>query len=404
MTRKATPGTAKPGATPPAESRPAAGVEKAGAEAAAAGAAGEGNAERGTRNAEGKGTGDPASRGGKAAAATPGQESAETFAERVEREQLGVAGVSQLGTGKDAGAAAGEGDGADGGAEAGEGDGAGDGDGADAGDETNAGEGADDLAGEITPQVQAKIDRRIGKEVAKTKAAKTEAERLAAENAALKAQLEGKGKAEKPVPSAAVGVHPVMEMTAEELEARESQIFDFEEWAAEHPEGYEAPDGSKSYTAKEIAVSLAKLRRERDWFIPRARKALEAAAAEDATVQTVYPELLKEGSPDRATLEAFAKRVPGIKQFSNWKIMVGDMIHRERERSVQAKKSGSAGGVALPKTPAPKAPAAPGAGGGGGGALPTPQGSKPKVTLDQVISNEPGALETFFQEVGRASK
>jgi hypothetical protein len=161
--------------------------------------------------------------------------------------------------------------------------------GAEAGEETGAEAEATDETGEqgaeeeraarLTPAQQKIFDARLGKEVGKRKAAEEKAAKLEADLASAKAATE----------ETTVDVARTLQVLPEYLKPGEAavlkqdaELVKFEDWAAEHWDGYESTDGGKSYTAAqvrkrhaEVTREHARIARQADEIRERARKDMQ---------------------------------------------------------------------------------------------------------------------------------
>jgi len=211
----------------------------------------------------------------------------------------------------------------------------------------------------LPPEVQEKVDRRIGKEVARRKEAEEllEAERtLSKELTAKVSDLETKGR-EGPAGSGTENRLLLADSEAE-LEKREDFLWRVEEFCEENRDGYEGKgtDQDPSYTAEEIRTRLLQVRRERERDLPRAREMLKRRAAFEAVTREAYPELADPRSDLSAEANRVLARVPGLKALPDYKLVLGDLLAGRKAREV--KKTGPAR-VAPKPPPAPAAPTPP---------------------------------------------
>lgn len=114
-------------------------------------------------------------------------------------------------------------------------------------------------AAKLTPAQQKIFDARLGKEVGKRKAAEEKAAKLEADLAAAKAATE----------ETTVDVARTLQVMPEYLKPGEAAVLKqdeamiaFQDWAADHWDGYEATDGGKSYTAAQVRRRHAEVNRE----------------------------------------------------------------------------------------------------------------------------------------------
>jgi len=213
--------------------------------------------------------------------------------------------------------------------------------------------------GGLPPELQEKIDKRIGKEVHRRKETEEllEAERtLTKELTARVSELEEQGRA---APAGGGAINPLlMAETDAELNKREDYLWQVEEFCEEHIDGYEAEKpGEQSYTAAEIRRRLLEVRRERERDLPRARETLKRRTAYEAVTREAYPELADPRSELSVEAARWAARIPGVKALPEYKLVLGDLLAGRKAREGKAK--GQPKPAARPAPPVPGAPVPP---------------------------------------------
>jgi hypothetical protein len=196
----------------------------------------------------------------------------------------------------------------------------------------------------LSPEIQAIIDKRIGKEVAKRKDLEDqlEAERgvrakLEADAKDLTEQLSVKGQA--PVTGNAFD-------SLEDVEKREDQLWGLLEFVRSNPDGFDGDDknGIPAYTVAQIREMQTRFERELHRDLPRQKQALVQRAEVDREVTAkVYPELLQNGSKEQRIAERFLRQFPVLRNLPNVNLLLGDMIAGERLRMAKVEDKGEAG-------------------------------------------------------------
>lgn len=224
-----------------------------------------------------------------------------------------------------------------------------------------------DLPEELQGRVQTVIDERLGKVIAKERAARDEAETKAVAAETRITELEGELAEAKKGGGATVnvpGVHPLfLAKSAAEIDARLDTIESFLEWAEDHPEGYEAPEGSADtgWTAEQVRARARELRREKDRVIPQARQLLADRATKDSALQKTYSALFKSGTEEYRAAQDLRKLMPELSRHPDANTLIARLILGEKALAALAKTPG--GKAATTTTPPKRAPRAPGGGG-----------------------------------------
>jgi hypothetical protein len=212
------------------------------------------------------------------------------------------------------------------------------------GEEGEEGTGTEKHAREkLSPEIQAVLDKRIGKEVAKRKALE---DQVAAEQAAkaaaeterdeLRARLDTAGV--KPVTG-----KPELFASPEALDAREAKVWELLEFARQHSDGFDGDDknGIPAYTAEQMREAATRYERELFREIPQAKTVLARRAQFDAAVTAVeYPALLDPKSADARIAERFLAKFPQLRMEPDCMVLIGDMLAGERARAAKAAGAG----------------------------------------------------------------
>jgi len=206
--------------------------------------------------------------------------------------------------------------------------------GAPEGDDAGKGEKADDGANaedkeraereRLTPEQQAAVDRRIGKEVAKRKSLEEQLEAAQEETEGLRTELESA----RNTATAAAGVHPLLAAESEkDLNDFDVYLDQVEDWTTTHWDGYEGTDEKKdpSYTAEQVRARHAQLRKERR-LLDRARDLYRQREQGKGDVKQVYPDLLDRSTESYREGQRILARIPGLKTAPDGLMLVGDVL------------------------------------------------------------------------------
>ena len=210
------------------------------------------------------------------------------------------------------------------------------------------------------------VDRRIAKEVRKTKEAKTALEETKTQLSELQerlSKLENADTSKKPGESAKSGpqvdgIHPLFLVENEaELNTREQWLLDALDFADENREGYEPknPEDPEDVAidAETIRRNARIFRRELSQVLPKAREMVKQRAQHEAAARKRYPRLFEAGE-DSVMMKAILARAPGLKALPEYKLLVGAYLAAVKAVKPQEKETKAPG----------KAPAMPDAGGG----------------------------------------
>jgi hypothetical protein len=213
------------------------------------------------------------------------------------------------------------------------------------GDDGEEGTGTDKHAREkLSPEIQAVLDKRIGKEVAKRKALE---DQVSAEQAAKAAAETERDELRARLETA--GVKPVTGNTElfaspEALDAREAKVWDLLEFARQHSDGFDGDEknGIPAYTAEQMREAATRYERELFREIPKAKAVLAQRAQFDAAVTAVeYPALLDPKSQDARIAEHFLRKFPALRMEPDVMVLIGDMLAGERARNAKVAAAGA---------------------------------------------------------------
>lgn len=191
----------------------------------------------------------------------------------------------------------------------------------------------------LPPEMQKSVDRRIGKEVAKTKQAQealTSTQEDLKETQARVTELETEmaDKAEGSADSKLAG-HKVFAATTEaELDQREEELWDLEKFCEEHRDGFvgKGTEDEPEYSKERIRTRQIEAREERQRMLPRARELIVKRREADKGAVTVYPDLANE----RSELSMFKTRLlnsmPGLRMRADASLMIGDLFTGRKAR------------------------------------------------------------------------
>lgn len=244
----------------------------------------------------------------------------------------------------------------------------------------------DDTPG-LTPEVQESINKRIGKEVAKTKAEREAKEALSAQMAQLKTTLEElQGKSGEPrvvSPSQPLSeietIGKLEKFKAEQTELKETVVDLLESVEDDAPRVERelrangviprSPDGQEDFSGPAMRKVLRQIDRNLTRVVGQQIPAREAfLKAEKELRDQVYQELPELANPasDRARkMRSILEQIPEIKLNPKWPLFVaGQVLFLEGiEKAKKAAPANGAGGVKPPAKPnpgtGPKIPAKP---------------------------------------------
>lgn len=209
----------------------------------------------------------------------------------------------------------------------------------------------------ISPELAAKIQRRIDKVHARGK----EAEKTALARAEkAEAELARRGTSE-PAAAAPQGMHPIhLAETEAELEQIEAKLKQHEDVLFENLDGWESEDGQTTYTAKEVRARHREVQRIRQEELPKARARIQQRAKVDQSlVREHYPELLDAKSEASQARDRILKSFPELKRHPFVNVIIGQLLAGEkalREKIASKGKKPEERTPAAPRVPSEPAP------------------------------------------------
>lgn len=207
---------------------------------------------------------------------------------------------------------------------------------------------------EVGEEQSSNVQKRIDKLTRQRKEAEADADTYRQELAAMREELaELRDSRSEPAPSQD---NPYAnKTTVRELERAEEEAEDWLEWCEDNPDGGDR--GGREYDIDDIKQIRRAARKALRTHIPKQKQYLEAARSYDPIANDVYPFWKKPVSAEFKVAQEFVKSVPGIKQFPDYKIIIGDYLYGRymREQAIN-KKSAPA-----PAKKAPPQPASPSA-------------------------------------------
>jgi hypothetical protein len=193
----------------------------------------------------------------------------------------------------------------------------------------------------LSPEVQAILDKRIGKEVAKRKTLEdqVEAER-SAKTAAEAERDELRARLETAAVQPAAGPAELY-ASAKAVEEREERVWNLLEFARKHADGFDGDEknGIPAYTAEQMRDAATRYERELFRDLPRVKGVLAQREQFDAAVTAkVYPQLLDPKTPEAKIADRFLRKYPQLRMEPDVLVLIGDMIAGERARKAQGEK------------------------------------------------------------------
>ena len=208
----------------------------------------------------------------------------------------------------------------------------------------------------LPPELQAKVDARIGKEVGKRKELEDRLTATTTEVEALRARLAEAEAQPAATTTAPDSLDKLLATESEtEIAKREDWLREAEAWCVKHWDGYEGKDAAGNpveYDKGSIRERYMALRDERERALPAARTILAQRRASDAAARAVYPALFDKTSDEARLVEATLKAIPGLRRLPQARMIIGDMLAGEKLRQAAAKKAKEPARV----TPAPAMP------------------------------------------------
>lgn len=265
-----------------------------------------------------------------------------------------------------------------------------------AGGEQPAGEdhlaGETELKGKLDVKTQASINARIGKEVAKTKAAQEKAEQLETKVAELTKQLETKPVAGPALADGPLATVQTREQLQAEVQRMEQAVDQADELLAQlesDPGGVEAimreakialkgTDGAEDFSPAAMTKYLKSVRQNADRMlrreVPKRVDYLKQVDAYGGEVLNLLPELKDKASPRNKAYWQILTEAPWLKNMPAWPRMAGIyMLGLEAYQQLQAKGKAPAA-VVKAKRPVPVT-------------IPSPRGMQPATTRARPTTN-----------------
>ena len=208
----------------------------------------------------------------------------------------------------------------------------------------------EDLKG-LPEDVQARINKRIGKSVRKQREAEERAEAAEAEKQDLQERLDAleqdSAETQAGVAASRLGVSEVfLAETEAKIDAYERRLEQVEDFCETHKDdGYEGTgtEDDPSFTAAEIRARLRQVQRELRRDVPRARELLTKQQARDAAAKKLYPELGDSKSDVSLELRRMKRMLPGLRMLPGAALLVADMLAGRKAREAAAKAPGKNG-------------------------------------------------------------
>ena len=197
------------------------------------------------------------------------------------------------------------------------------------------------------------VQKRIDKLTRQRKQAEADADQYRQELVEMRDEIASlKESKEGPAPS---NDNPYSnKSTVRELERAEEEAEDWLEWCEDNPDGGDR--GGREYDVDDIKQIRRAARKALRTHIPKQKEYIEAARSYDPIANDVYPFWRKPVSAEYKVAQEFIRSVPGIKQFPDYKIIIGDYLYGRYMRDQASKKSASKPQKAPPQPSAPSAP------------------------------------------------
>jgi hypothetical protein len=183
---------------------------------------------------------------------------------------------------------------------------------------------------------------------------------LEAEKAKLQARVEELESRKAPVSS---DMHPFLEMSAQQLSDTESKLERLTSYLIENWDGVEetpAQDGkagTSAMSARDVRSLYAKVQKDLK-LIPQVRMHNAAIVNQNTFVKSVYPDLFSPQHKDARTAQTILERLPALRNFPNYMLVIGDALAGERIRLGNSGKTKFSNAVLaaahkMPKVPTP---------------------------------------------------
>ena len=203
---------------------------------------------------------------------------------------------------------------------------------------------------EDTPSESRGVQKRIDKLVKQRKDAESDADHLREELAEMRDEFRSikEGKKE----SAPANDNPYSDKsTVRELESAEEEAEDWLEWCEDNPDG--GVRGEREYDLEDVRRIRKAARKAIRTHIPKQRQYIDAARSYDPVAKEVYPFWTKPTSAEHKVASEFIRTVPGIKQFPDYKIIIGDYLYGRymREQTISKKQAPAKAPAKAPPQP-----------------------------------------------------
>ncbi len=195
---------------------------------------------------------------------------------------------------------------------------------------------AEDVDGDddgLNADVQASVDKRIGKEVRKRKEALEAKEAAESKVAELKAQLE---QAEAAVEGASdfsappTDTNPFANLnTLKEVQEEMMRAEQTLEWAEDNPDGalVESKDGDVEYTAEEVREVKKRASRALRRQLPEQQGYIQARDQMEPQALDAYPWWKDKASSEFQAASQVLRNMPELARFPDYKLVVGDYLN-----------------------------------------------------------------------------
>lgn len=229
---------------------------------------------------------------------------------------------------------------------------------------------------DLPPEIQAAVDRRIGKEVAKRKDLEARLQTATAKLSVLEAKI-----TESPAVESRSGIlgRDLTTMDDGALEQYEDEIRKLHRWARRYQAtGFESEDGQTKFTAAEIQDRLEQVEEVLESKIPKAKAGMGRRKEADDKARKAFPAMFDPTSADAVEAEGLLKMVPELRRVPEYRILIGAMLEGFRALKKRAPA----------KQPAP--------------AIPIP-GNKPSPSIpgSRAIASKPGEAVRKYVEGGQ---
>lgn len=207
-----------------------------------------------------------------------------------------------------------------------------------------------------------KIDKKIGKQVARRKQAEERAETAEARIVDLEEQLEAAGS--QPPPEGG-DASPIMQAESEaEVDRHEAGLKsarrEVRRWLDDHDreDVYTTAEG-KEYSWAEVRGYQYSLEDELADIIPKARKAVARRQESVKAAKVKYPKLFDRKSEDHQAMQTILRESPQLKNLPNYHMLIGRMIAGEKLESAPSKAPAKKKAPPKPKAAKPPGTSAP---------------------------------------------